>query len=166
MGLTQENKGCIEVPNTMLICDPVVVLREMKTETCFKWVKGCSGHPRNDRAGKLANKGAISQNNQDFMLEIDSRLRIMRVCLQSISQKLAYRAIRIKKMSKYIPQLCTIEQLEYAKAVAEEAFGDRPMDARLWSSLKHKDIAWNIRYTLWMMAYNAYMVGTNWLQPD
>ncbi len=82
------------------------------------------------------------------MPEINRRLRITGARLQSMSQKLAYRAIRIKKMRKYIPRRRTAEQLEYAKATAEEAFGDRPTDARFWSSLKHKDIAQNVKYAL------------------
>ncbi|KAK0221507.1 hypothetical protein IW262DRAFT_1447889 [Armillaria fumosa] len=58
------------------------------------------------------------------------------------------------------------KQIEYAKAAVEDAFGDRPTNERFWKSLRHKDITRNIRYILWMMVHNAYMVGMNWLQPN
>ncbi|KAK0421829.1 hypothetical protein EV421DRAFT_2012316 [Armillaria borealis] len=135
-----EDEGYIGVPNATLIRDTVAALRERETETCF--------------------------NERDFVPQINPRLMITGARLQNMSQKLAYRAIRIKKMRKFLPRRRTAEQLEYAKAAAEDAFDDRPTDARFWGSLKHKDIARNVRYTLWMMAHDAYMVGANWLRPN
>ncbi len=83
-----------------------------------------------------------------------------------MTQKLAYKAIRIKKMRKFSQHQQTTEHVEYAKAAAEDAFTDRPTSVRFWNSLRHKDIARNMRYTLWMMAHDAYMVGMNWLRPN
>ncbi len=40
----------------------------------------------------------------------------------------------------------TAEHVDYAKTAAEDAFEERPTDARFWSSLKHKDITRNVRH--------------------
>ncbi|KAK0438558.1 hypothetical protein EV421DRAFT_1714212, partial [Armillaria borealis] len=93
-------------------------------------------------------------------------LRITGALLSNMTQKLAYKAIRINKMRKQKRRRRTKENLEYAKAAAEEAFNDRPTEERFWKSLKHKDIPRKTRYTLWMMAHDAYMVGENWKRPN
>lgn len=53
--------------------------------------------------------------------------------------------MNMKKMRKF-QRRRTAEHVDYAKTAAEDAFEERPTDARFWSSLKHKDITRNVRH--------------------
>ncbi|KAK0238414.1 hypothetical protein EDD85DRAFT_767808, partial [Armillaria nabsnona] len=86
--------GYIGIPNASLIRDTVAALRGRETETRFRWVKGHSGHQGNERADRLANEGASCQSEGN----INPYLEITGARLQEITQKLAYKAIRIRKM--------------------------------------------------------------------
>jgi hypothetical protein len=60
----------------------------------------------------------------------------------------------------------TIANLERAKAEAEDNFGFIPTEAKIWRSLKNKDLSVQQKYFQWMLTHDAYIVGTHWLRES
>jgi ribonuclease HI len=101
-GLTQhlemwENRGWIGVKNSKLLRVAAYQLRKRSTPTHFQWVKGHSGNTGNEEADKLAGEAAKQPEKDNMNLEIPLKFRITGTRLVSITQALAYRAIKARE---------------------------------------------------------------------
>ncbi|KAF5375493.1 hypothetical protein D9615_009178 [Tricholomella constricta] len=158
-----ENEGYINTPNAELIKLTIARLRTRKTVTRVKWVKGHSGHERNEGADQKANEATSLPLNTDFNNRIDPTLITTGAKLTSITQSLAYKAIRkIKAEAKPTHRVRTTNNLRAIKDNVGDEFGKRPTSEAIWKSTRHKDLSRQQRYFLWMAIHDAYMIGTHW----
>ncbi|KAK0233990.1 hypothetical protein IW262DRAFT_1246588, partial [Armillaria fumosa] len=111
-----EDDEYINVKNSDLIKATVAALRERETDTTFQWVKKHDDHQTTAEAARLAREGALKPSEEAFTPKINPKLRITGALLSNMTQKLAYKAIRIGKMRKCSPRRRTKANLEFAKA--------------------------------------------------
>ncbi|KAG6894619.1 hypothetical protein C0992_005383, partial [Termitomyces sp. T32_za158] len=162
-----EDSGYIGTQNADLIRMTVARLRSRKTKTEVRWVKGHAGATRNEGADKLAGEATSKPTPTNLDLTISPSLSLTGAKLSKLTQSLAYRAIRSLKMKKAPPiRARTSTNLESIKNCAEEQFGRRPTEERIWKSIRCKDFSKKENYFLWMTIHDAYMVGTHWLRPS
>ncbi|KAJ7594026.1 hypothetical protein C8J56DRAFT_1002038 [Mycena floridula] len=114
-------------------------------------------------------QGARKDSEDEVDLEIDVRLRLTGAKLSTITQALAYKAIRTKKLNrttktfrKKIERRETIRNLETTRYAAEELSSSLPSDQKIWRATRHQDLTRQTRYFHWMAMHNAYKIGEYW----
>ncbi|KAJ7587239.1 hypothetical protein C8J56DRAFT_861560 [Mycena floridula] len=123
---------------------------------------------------KLAGQGALRNEEEEVDMEIDPRLKVTGAKLTTITQSLAYRAIRAKKLGntsktflKKIERRATIRNIETTRFAAQElSNGHLPTDQTIWKAINHTDMTLQIRYFYWMIMHDAYKVGEYWTRMD
>ncbi|KAJ7328386.1 hypothetical protein DFH08DRAFT_709582 [Mycena albidolilacea] len=151
----REDQGYIGVANKDLDKATVAGLRQRKREAKMKWVKGHSGHVRNEGADRMADEGAKKDTPDEVNMEIPPELKLTGAKLSAMTQSQAYRAIREER---------TKAKMERAKAEAEDNYGSIPTEEKIWKSFQCKDLSKQCQYFLWMITHDAYYVGTHWLR--
>ncbi|KAJ7149881.1 hypothetical protein C8R43DRAFT_1192432, partial [Mycena crocata] len=153
--------------NGPLLRTTVAHLRQRKARTSFQKVKGHSGNTGNDGADALAGRGAKKPLEDIIDMHIPVRLVLPGAKLRIMSQSLAYKIIKQKKMStpayqKALNRRATRQNMAYVKGAAAGPEGESPPESRVWNSIRHKDLPRNIRYFLWMLIHDGYKVGNHW----
>ncbi|KAF8067091.1 ribonuclease H-like domain-containing protein [Lyophyllum atratum] len=164
-----EDCGYIGVANADLIKTTVARLRKREAATKLKWVKGHAGHIRNEGADLLAERALGLDPPVDPKLDIEPSLSVTGAKLSKVSQSLAYKAIRARKLAvlkSKPPRSRTVENLGAIKRATKDNFNISPTDAGIWKAVRNKDFSRQSRYWLWMSVHDAYMIGSQWLRPN
>ncbi|OSD05734.1 hypothetical protein PYCCODRAFT_1443124 [Trametes coccinea BRFM310] len=152
-----KDEGFIETKNGLIIANLLACLHNRHAHTAFKWVKGHSGHPRNEGADCLAGAGAKKVVSDDLNMIPPPQLRISGAKLSTLSQKLAYRAIRARKECTSEQQPSTQCNLVRIASDLQDACNHQIRDSTIWTSLC-KDITCKCRQFLWKTIHDAFMV--------
>jgi len=90
----QEDQGYIGLVNTGIIKATVATLHARKGRMVIKWIKGHSGHERNEGADWMANLGALKNHAPDEPdLIVPPPYWITGAKLSKLTQSLAYKGI-------------------------------------------------------------------------
>ncbi|OSD02360.1 hypothetical protein PYCCODRAFT_396873 [Trametes coccinea BRFM310] len=161
-----EDEGFITQQNATLTQALIGALLERQTTTAFRWVKGLDGHPANEAADKLAGLGARKNQPDKVDLRVSDRVRITGARLSTITQALAYRAIRSKKELSASVRPSTQERIALIISDIEDEFGIQIAEAQLWKSLKKPTVSREARQWIWMTIHDGYMIGNRWMRPN
>ncbi|KAH9833132.1 uncharacterized protein C8Q71DRAFT_725810 [Rhodofomes roseus] len=161
-----EDNGYIGKANAPLIRAMIAALRARPHLTRLKWVRGHNGHRRNERADALAGKGAKKRQADKIDLSIPSELSLTRAKLATLTQKVAYRGIRERKMNTYQQRRRTETNMIKITDYVQVYYKKPLSEAQAWKGMRNKDLQREIRYFLWMSTHDVYMVGSNWLRPS
>ncbi|KAI0784354.1 ribonuclease H-like domain-containing protein [Abortiporus biennis] len=98
-----EERGWIQVANSALFRATLSWTRTRSAITTLRWVKGHQDTAGNIGADEEVGKGAGKNNTEDpHMLEIAPKLNLTGAQLSTITQSLAYRAIRTEKKQSHL----------------------------------------------------------------
>ncbi|THU83229.1 hypothetical protein K435DRAFT_689910, partial [Dendrothele bispora CBS 962.96] len=157
-----EDDGYIGVSNGALIRSTIASLRGRKGKTLFKWVKG---QERNKKATEMARKALERNKASPIHLSVTPTLLVTGAKLSTMTQALAYKAIKQWKATVATRQR-TNRNILNIKDTTQQHFDYIPTEEKIWKSIRHKDIERKTRYFLWMAIHDAYMTGTHWLRPN
>ncbi|KAJ7861168.1 hypothetical protein B0H13DRAFT_1621094, partial [Mycena leptocephala] len=167
-GITKNKRkmedGYIGLANKKLTEATIATLRQWKRETKAKWVKGHSGHVRNEGADRKAGEGARKPAADIVNLEVPPTLQVAGAKLSAMTQCQAYKAISERKMRKKLRK--RERTVANPKAEAEDNFGFIPSEAKIWKSLQNKDLSVQQKYFQWMLTLDAHIIGTHWLRDS
>ncbi|KAH9855560.1 hypothetical protein C2E23DRAFT_589749, partial [Lenzites betulinus] len=107
-----EDSGFIMQKNSELTRALIGATLARQAHTAFLWVKGHNGHPGNEAADALAGAGAAKPNADQFHLAFPQNLALTGAKLSTVTQKLAYRAIRLVRAKDARPRASAEARLE------------------------------------------------------
>ncbi len=163
---SHEDSGYILQTNVRLTRTTIAHLRMRSAHTLFRWVKGHSGHPRNEEADTLAAIGSRKPDGDPLQLEIPAALMLTGAKLQTITQKLAYRAIRKRKDMRSKPRPRTAANMERITSGIQAIYGVQLKEETVWNSFRSRHVTRQVSQFMWMTVHDAYMIGTHWLRPN
>ncbi|KAI0714822.1 hypothetical protein C8Q76DRAFT_618150 [Earliella scabrosa] len=160
-----ENTGYILQKNAAITRTTIAKLRMRKAHTLFQWVQGHDGHYGNEHADALAGEGAEKPVPDQIDLDIPAAFRISGAQLQSMTRKLAYRAIRARKEAKIVPRQRATRNMDMISAGIESEYGTLPHEETIWASLRTRHVSSQASQFMWMAIHDGYMIGSHWLRP-
>ncbi|KAH9847174.1 hypothetical protein C2E23DRAFT_742439 [Lenzites betulinus] len=163
-----EDIGYIGVKNQRVIRKLVEELRKRETPTWIKWVKGHAGHRRNEEADRLARKGAEMEETDLGTPSVGREPTVRWAAgakLSAITQKLAYRAIRLRKMRAEKERPSTKENMNRTLEEVKRDYGVERTAGNIWSSFTGRHITKECRQYLWRTMHDGFMVGRHWARP-
>ncbi|KAI0038391.1 ribonuclease H-like protein [Auriscalpium vulgare] len=156
-----EDAGWIGVANAQLFATAAYLLRRRSAVTTFKWVKGHTGDPGNEKADALANEGANRPTPDVLDLTIDPSFLLTGAKLSAVTQALAYKKINALAYAATLPGTTT--QLHIARDAAAANSGALDTDSAMWTSQTHRDIPKPIQQFLFRATHRSYKIGAFWL---
>jgi ribonuclease HI/exonuclease III len=159
---SNENAGYVGVENKNLLMALVARARQRKTKTQMKWVKGHSGHNRNEGADEAARMAIEEELVVPIDLKIPENAYTSGIRLATATQSLVYRAIRQKKLESLKERQRTKNMIEIVVDDLERCCNVSPTEPAIWKAIRHKDFSKQFRYFAWMVLHDAYMTGTKW----
>lgn len=161
-----EDTGYFMQKNEALLRATIASLRRRRAHTLFRWRKGHSGHPGNEEADALAALGADKPAGDSVATDIPRSYHLSGAKLQSMTQKLAYRAIRRREDLKVKPRPRAVANMDRISSGILAAFGVPLYDSSIWTSFRTKHVSRPAVQFMWMAVHDAYMIGTHWLRPN
>ncbi|KAI0832655.1 hypothetical protein BC628DRAFT_1407083 [Trametes gibbosa] len=144
----------------------LAALRARKAHTAFVWIKGHSGHPRNEEADRLAGEGAAKLTEDDVNIAVPAAFRVSGAKLATLTQKLAYQAIRNLREAKLDPRPSAAANVAKIVEELKAACGYEATDAAIWLSLRKKHVTRETCQFMWKTIHDGFMTGRHWLRPN
>jgi hypothetical protein len=130
------------------------------------------GETGNEAADRLADEGRQAELPTMINMHITQELRLPGAKLQNMTQSLAYKIIKDKKMNtracrKALKHRATKRNMDLAQGAAEDMNKETCAPQTIWKSFKNKDFDRKIRAFLWMSMHRGYKAGDYWSKfPD
>ena len=112
----------------------------------------------------VAGIGARKLIHDDVDLSAPPSLRITGCKLTWLTQKLAYHAIRQRKVAVLQPRPRTAGNIRKILDGLKSELDIALTEAQVWTSLKGKHLTRECRQFVWMTIHDGYMVGDKWLR--
>ncbi|KAI9068663.1 hypothetical protein FKP32DRAFT_1608788 [Trametes sanguinea] len=161
-----EDSGYILNKHGGLLAAAVESLMGKRRHTTFKWVKGHSGHERNEGADRMASLGAEKETPDELDLARAAEGSISGAKLLSMTQKLAYRAIRSTRQREAQHRPSTEKTIREIRNDLATHAGSSPTNENIWKAMAKPYITKECRRFLWRTVHDSYMLGRHWMRPN
>ncbi|KZT18461.1 hypothetical protein NEOLEDRAFT_1193334, partial [Neolentinus lepideus HHB14362 ss-1] len=158
-----EDQGWVGVENSRFFKAAAYHLQYRSATTDFKWVKGHNGDPGNEVADKLAREGALKLHPDALNLAVPSNFALSGVKLLTLTQHIAYQAIRNTKADKHPPRRSASTNLARIQAGLEELTEHPETIPQLWLQCRNTNLCPLVRQFLYKVIQHAYCVGDFWM---
>ena len=157
---TWEDNGWVNIKNAEWLQLAAYHLRRRAAPTSFKWVKGHANNLGNERADDLANQGAHKPHPDEINRDIPENFQLRGVKLTTLTQKIAYDAIRWRQTTPYTRQ--TLMNLDITRHAIRDITNNLETDESLWNNLRHPDIRRPIQHFLYRAMAGSLRIGDFW----
>jgi len=165
----QEDRGYLDTDNAPLLKHTIALLRKRSARTTFLWVKGHSGHIRNEGADSQANDGAHLPLTEarPIPIPIPDKVKLTGMRLSQLTQSRAYKGILRARRGRDTPYVASERRrtklnLDRIRADVGEKLNYLPTDRNIWRQVRHKDHSKKQAYFAWMALHEAYRIGDHW----
>ena len=164
-GLTEnltnwEDRGWIEIKNADMFKRAVYLLKRQTALTIFKWVKGHQGIRGNEESDKLAKEGTGKEEPDNLPLEIPKEFDLQGAKLSTLSQAIAYRGIRERKIKE--PRPATNRNIDLIREAILEHSRNDETDEAIWKSLRKRTIRIRVQQFIYKAINDTPMIGAKW----
>ncbi|KAJ3510740.1 hypothetical protein NMY22_g15878 [Coprinellus aureogranulatus] len=156
-------RGFVGVRNAPIVQALTGELIRSTSKISIRKVKGHSGDVGNDGADELAGRGALKTREDRIDISLGVVVGKVGADLQTMTQALAYRAIRKKKEGK--ERRRTASMVSNTLAVVEEITGINHTPAALWRSLRRRrEAVYTQKFSAWAWKtlHMGYKIGRYW----
>ncbi|KAH9021126.1 ribonuclease H-like domain-containing protein [Lactarius deliciosus] len=132
----------------------------IKNAELFKraaWVKGHAGILGNEESDKLAKEGAEKRDTDVLSLDIPTIFDIQGVKLETLSQAVAYKGIRLQQPAP--PRPTMLRNLELTREALSIYSGEWETDETIWKSMRKRTIRLRVQQFLYKTAHSTQMIG-------
>ncbi|KAI0360309.1 hypothetical protein OH77DRAFT_1393583 [Trametes cingulata] len=162
-----EDTGYILQKNVAMRRLMLAAVREREAAVVMKWIKGHNGHQRNEKADRLAAEGAEKEVGDELDMEIPAGLRLTGAKLAAMTQKLAYRAIRLRKKQLEPLRPSTEKTMAAVRNDIRETYGRTTVTSEeVWTSARTPHVTRECRQFVWKTLHDAFMIGKHWMKPS
>lgn len=161
------DRGFVDTKNKKIVQALLAEIQGTTSDVLIRKVKGHSGDAGNDGADEQANEGANKATEDVINLVRGEKIAAAGGKLQSLTQALAYRAMRLRKQAKLRNRKTTEENLALTSATIEEITGVNHTPESIWRSLhqrKRTTLIQKFSAFAWRAVHGAQKVGEYWLQ--
>ncbi|TFK54346.1 RnaseH-domain-containing protein, partial [Heliocybe sulcata] len=157
-----EDRGWVGISNSLLFQAAAYHLRCCSATTSFKWVKGHNNDPGNEAADLLAREGALKDTPADITLSVPPPFRLPGVKLSSLTQSLAYQAVRELKTKDLPLRTRSAQNLSRIQDGLLASTQTLEHEANLWLALRNSAIRPVVQQFNFKATHGAYRVGDHW----
>ncbi|KAJ7506112.1 hypothetical protein B0H11DRAFT_1616426, partial [Mycena galericulata] len=155
-----ENNGWIGIPDRAPLQALAAGLKTRMAVTRFKKIEKSPPSFPMSVAKTLAIEGATSGVQYTPHLVIPAAAELRGAKLATLTQALAYKAIKEQKITP--KRKTTAENISLIQTACKASWGTLPTPAKIWKSIRHKDISRQIKTFLWKSIHGAHRVGKFW----
>ncbi|KAM5543386.1 hypothetical protein V8D89_002971 [Ganoderma adspersum] len=160
-----EDEGYIMQKNGELTRITVAKLRARRAHTILNQVNAKGSHVGITEASSLAREATENLPAENVSLEVDKAFLVSGAKLATMTQKLAYRAIRQSKDAKTNQRPRAAANIKKIADGLQSAFGISIREETIWSSLSSRHLSRECRQFMWKTIHDGFMVGSHWLRP-
>ena len=155
-----EDDGWIGIPSAPIVHALINVLRQRCAPTSFRKASSTGDWSLIDAARRLALDRAPACSQIDLALARNPAFDLTGARLATLTQRTATRGIRMSQA--HPPRRSTLDRVNLVLTYAGLGGINRLTEAKLWHSLRHRDIRVQIHTFLWKVMHNAFRCGDFW----
>ncbi|KAH9071067.1 hypothetical protein EDB83DRAFT_2221492 [Lactarius deliciosus] len=157
---TWEDNGWIGIKNAEFFKRAAYLLKRRTAPTWLSWVKGHAGILGNEESDKLAKEGADKRDADALSLSIPVIFDIQGAKLETLSQAVAYKGIRLQQAASTRP--VTLRNLELTREALSIFTGKWETDETIWKSMRKRTIRLRVQQFLYKSVHGTQMIGDVW----
>lgn len=157
---TWEDQGWIGIRDKMILRSAAYKMRHRAAPTTWHLEKKTENKGRYSLAQKRADRRLQGRKELETDLSIPPQYNNSGIRLTTLSQKLAYKAIRGREQN--VPRQRTEANLQRILGAVDRITNERPTDSQIWRAIRSKVLPRPISDFLWKATHGIIKCGSFW----